>query len=281
MSIRQDLGKVSVTPKGTWSSATAYERLDVVTYNGGSYLSVQDVPIGTAITNTDYWQLVAEKGETGATGAQGAQGETGATGATPDISATATVDSNIGTPSVSVVKTGTTENPSFAFNFSNLKGAKGDPGTGGDNWRTIVDTILTEDTQDLAINKDSNNQSFTLKQFRIYVYAPQQTGSAQTNGYLYLKIVGQDSPTYIGFGTLNFISTSADNYWLIEVMPPNTFPACAKFAVNRPSTSTANIQMMFEKNGHAANNYTQIFFALNGSARFLSGAHIIIEGVDA
>lgn len=151
----------------------------------------------------------------------------------------------------------------------------------GADWRTIVDTTLTVDTQDLVINKDSNNQSFTLKQFRIYVYAPQQAGSAQTNGNLYLKIVGQDSQTYISFGTLNFISTSADNYWLIEVMPPNTFPACAKFAVNRPSTSTANIQMMFDKNGRAANNYTQIYLALNGSARFLSGAHIIVEGVDA
>lgn len=33
----------------------AYEALSIVTYNGNSYTSKQNVPPGTAITNTDYW----------------------------------------------------------------------------------------------------------------------------------------------------------------------------------------------------------------------------------
>lgn len=56
------------------------------------------------------------------TGPQGEQGDKGATGATPTITATATVDSTTGTPTVSVAKSGTATNPSFEFAFKGLKG---------------------------------------------------------------------------------------------------------------------------------------------------------------
>lgn len=53
-------------------------------------------------------------------------------GSCPDITAAATVDSNTGTPSVAVVKTGTDEEPTFTFNFHNLKGATGATGATGE-----------------------------------------------------------------------------------------------------------------------------------------------------
>ena len=72
-----------------------------------------------------------DKGATGDRGPQGIQGIQGATGATPVITASATVGNTTGTPSVQVVKSGTTTNPTFAFNFTNLKGAQGPQGVQG------------------------------------------------------------------------------------------------------------------------------------------------------
>lgn len=65
------------------------------------------------------------KGDVGPQGEQGPIGQTGPTGATPVISVTASVDANIGVPSVDVTKSGTSERPNFAFDFKNLKGSSG------------------------------------------------------------------------------------------------------------------------------------------------------------
>ena len=72
-----------------------------------------------------------EPGAQGQPGQDGAPGEKGETGTTPVITVTATVDNSVGTPDVEVTKGGSTTAPSFAFAFTNLKGAKGDTGADG------------------------------------------------------------------------------------------------------------------------------------------------------
>ena len=104
---------------------------------------------GDAFTYSDFTaeQLAALKGEKGDTGAQGPKGDKGDTGSQGPkgdtgpagaagtnatiTGATATVDPNTGTPSVTVTMGGTESARTFAFAFKNLKGAKGDTGSQG------------------------------------------------------------------------------------------------------------------------------------------------------
>ena len=53
------------------------------------------------------------------------------TGVAPDITVTASVDNNVGTPSVSVTKTGENDTPTYQLDFKNLKGATGAQGIQG------------------------------------------------------------------------------------------------------------------------------------------------------
>lgn len=54
-------GKVRMVPKGTWNSNTAYLILDCVSNQEGTayYVAKSDVPAGTALTNTTYWDSIA------------------------------------------------------------------------------------------------------------------------------------------------------------------------------------------------------------------------------
>ena len=65
---------------GEWSRTKGYESLEQVTYEGASYITRKPVPAGIVPTNSDYWQLVAEKGERGEQGLRGWPGPEGPAG---------------------------------------------------------------------------------------------------------------------------------------------------------------------------------------------------------
>lgn len=89
------LGKVGITTAGEYNTSKTYERLSCVFYNGESWISTMDVPVGERPQEgSTYWQKVAsrggqgiqgEKGEQGIQGVQGPQGNSGYQGAAGEL----------------------------------------------------------------------------------------------------------------------------------------------------------------------------------------------------
>ena len=78
------LAKILPLIKGDWSSGTKYEMLDVVVYNGSSYIAKTESFISTTNPSADTtnWQLLASKGSNGGDGVKGPKGDKGDQGAT-------------------------------------------------------------------------------------------------------------------------------------------------------------------------------------------------------
>lgn len=57
-----------MVPRGEYSEATAYKRLDVVTYNGSGWLCKADTTGNAPADGSAYWQLLASKGDPGSGG---------------------------------------------------------------------------------------------------------------------------------------------------------------------------------------------------------------------
>lgn len=58
-----DLGRICPKLRGAYSSSATYDFLDVVSYNGSSYICKADGTSNKVPTNTTYWMLMAQSGE--------------------------------------------------------------------------------------------------------------------------------------------------------------------------------------------------------------------------
>ena len=101
MSQTNNLGKVAITPRGAYSSTAQYTPLDILSYNGSSYLVLQDC-MGVTPPNATYYMVVASKGDTGSAGAS------------PTIAA-GTVTMLPAGSSATVTNSGTSQNAVFNF----------------------------------------------------------------------------------------------------------------------------------------------------------------------
>lgn len=65
-----NLGRFILNVKGSYRSSTTYNKLDVVLYNGSSYVCKADGVLNKVPTSTTYWQLLAQAGTATMTEAQ-------------------------------------------------------------------------------------------------------------------------------------------------------------------------------------------------------------------
>ena len=144
------LGKVSVVPRGDYSASTTYYALDIVGYNGGSYLAMQQVTGVTHSNDQTNWMQLSGPGLPGVDGVTftpsvseagviswtndgeeenpdpvDIMGPPGAAAGFGTVTATADNTSSE-TPSVDVQSSGPDTAKNFTFAFSGLKGKPGD-----------------------------------------------------------------------------------------------------------------------------------------------------------
>lgn len=56
--LEEYIGKFIPTFAGEWDATQAYEPLTIVSHDGNTYIATKEVPVGTPVTNSEYWNMI-------------------------------------------------------------------------------------------------------------------------------------------------------------------------------------------------------------------------------
>lgn len=140
----KNAGRIMPLPKGEYNSAATYNLLDFVTYDGSSYICKKESTGNEPTKNSEYWQLMAEKGNSGGD-VTGVKGDTESTYRQGNVNLT---KDNIGLGNVANERQYSALNPqpSVAGSSGSCTGnsATATKATQDKNGNDIVDTYATK-----------------------------------------------------------------------------------------------------------------------------------------
>lgn len=218
----------------------------------------------------------------GAKGDKGDKGDTGNTGAAAGFGTpTASVDSNTGTPSVSITASGSDTSKVFDFEFHNLKGetgATGPTGPTGPADTTALNIVRSTSTDAYKTTKSYKVGDYVIYNNTLYKCTSAcSAGSWATNSSHFQATTVTSAITDLNASLTNLETQVEKN---TPYFTSGGYSSVTKLKVRENGIShiVGTVESMFNPSALTVGSYQTVFFIHAKSDGFIGGAAIVFYG---